>query len=79
MSLEAVGRLLLFSGIGIALLGGLLLLFSRLPILKNFGRLPGDVRIEAENVTCFAPIVSMILLSIILTIILNIVLRLLNR
>ena len=37
------------------------------------------VMIEGENVSCYAPIATMILLSIVLTIVLNIVIRLLNR
>jgi hypothetical protein len=61
----------------LALAGGLLWLLGRagLPV----GRLPGDIRIEREGLSCYVPIVSMILLSVVLTILVNVILRLLNR
>ena len=41
----------------------------------GLGRLPGDIRLEREGFTLFAPVTTMLLLSAALTIIL----RLLNR
>ncbi len=79
MELDQLGKLLLLIGGGIVLLGGLFLLASRIPGLNRFGRLPGDIRIEGENFSCFAPIVSMLILSILLSLALNIIVRLLNR
>jgi hypothetical protein len=79
MELDQVGRALLFIGGGILLLGAVLLLISRVPGLNRLGKLPGDIRIEGENFTCFAPIVSMLLLSILLSLALNLIARLLNR
>ncbi len=81
MQVESVGRLLIGLGVGIAVLGGLVLLFGRTPIFQQFGSLPGDIRFESADgrFSCFAPIVSMILLSVILTVVLNVVLRLINR
>ena len=76
MELDALGKLLLLIGAGVFTLGGLFLVFSRVPILSNFGSLPGDIRIQGEGFTCFAPIVSMCLLSIILTVAVNVVARL---
>lgn len=76
MDLQSLGKVLLLIGVGITLLGGLLLLLGR---FTNFGNLPGDLRIQGENFSCFTPITSMIILSIILTIILNILIRLINR
>lgn len=43
--------------------------------LSWFGRLPGDLRIERENVRVFLPITSMILVSLLLTLILNLLRR----
>ena len=43
--------------------------------LSWFGRLPGDLRIERENVRVFIPFTSMILVSIVLTLILNLIRR----
>ena len=40
-----------------------------------FGRLPGDIRVERENVRIYIPLVSMLLLSIALSIVLYIVRR----
>ncbi|HLV37803.1 MAG TPA: DUF2905 domain-containing protein [Spirillospora sp.] len=76
MDIQTIGRILLATGVVIALLGGVLLLAGR---FLNLGSLPGDIRIEGENFTCLVPIASMILLSIVLTIILNIIVRLINH
>lgn len=64
-------------GIVLVVVGGMVWLLGRtgLPL----GRLPGDLRIEGEKVSCYVPIASMILLSIVLTVVLNIIVRLLNR
>lgn len=71
-------------GIGLffVILGGVILLFNRLGlggIKLPLGRLPGDIRIQGDNFTCFIPIASSILLSILLTVILNLIVRFLNR
>ncbi len=79
MELDQLGRLLLFIGGGIIILGGLFIVFSRIPILNQLGKLPGDIRIEGENFSCFAPIMSMIILSILLSLAINIIARLVNR
>jgi Protein of unknown function (DUF2905) len=79
MDLESIGRVLLLVGIGGAVLGGILMLISRVPGLNQLFNLPGDIRVESGNFSCFFPIVSMIILSILLTVIANIVIRLLNR
>jgi hypothetical protein len=71
--LSNVGRLLLILGIGIAIIGGLLMLGSRIPWL---GRLPGDIRIEREGFSCFIPLATSIVLSLLLTLLLNLILRL---
>lgn len=76
MDIQSIGRLFVILGIGIALLGGLLMLLGRLPF---FGNLPGDIRVQGQGFSCLAPIVSMILLSIVLTVILNIIVRFINR
>lgn len=75
----AVGKLLLALGLGLALLGVVIIGMSRIPILNRFGHLPGDIRIQTGQFSCFAPIVSMLLLSIIVSIILNIVARVLSK
>lgn len=79
MDMNQIGRTLLIVGIGISIVGGLLMLISRLPFLQNLGQLPGDIRVETQGFTCFMPVASMIFLSILLTIIVNIIIRLINR
>jgi hypothetical protein len=76
-NLELFGRLLVFGGLITAMIGGLVIVFGRWGV--PLGHLPGDIRIQGENVTCFIPIVSMIFLSIVLTIVLNVLLRLLRK
>jgi hypothetical protein len=77
MELASLGKWIVIVGIALVVVGGLVWLLGRtgLPL----GRLPGDIRIESENVSCYAPIVTMIILSVVLTIVLNIIVRLLNR
>ncbi len=71
--LSSFGRMLLILGLGIALLGGLILLAGRVPWL---GRLPGDIRIERDGFSCFFPLATSIVLSLLLTLLLNLILRL---
>jgi hypothetical protein len=77
MDFSSLGKGLVVLGLVLVVLGGLVWLLARtgLPL----GRLPGDLRIEGEKVSCYVPIVTMIVLSVVLTIVLNIVIRLLNR
>jgi len=74
--MSQLGRLLVLFGIAIVVLGGVLILLGRVPFL---GRLPGDIRIQRGNFSCFIPIATSILLSIVLTVVLNLVLRWLRR
>jgi hypothetical protein len=68
-----MGKSLIWIGIALAMLGVILTWAPGL--LKWFGRLPGDIRIEGEHGVIFIPITSMLLLSIVLTVILNLFLR----
>ena len=58
----------------IIVVGGLLLLSGSLSWL---GRLPGDIRIEGENVKVYIPIVSMVLVSVFLSAVIWVIRRLL--
>jgi len=64
--LSDIGRMLLFAGLGIALLGGLLMLGGRIP---GLGRLPGDIVYRKGNFTFYFPLVTSILLSVLLTLV----------
>jgi hypothetical protein len=74
---QNLGRFLLIIGGGIVLIGLLLMLGGR--FFPWLGHLPGDIRYQGKNISCFFPIVTSILLSIILTLLLNLIVRLLNR
>jgi hypothetical protein len=70
--LEGIGRLLLIGGVTLAVLGVILILAPDIPFI---GQLPGDIRIETENVRIYIPLGTMLIVSLILTLLLN----LLNR
>lgn len=79
MDLNALGRLIVVIGLSLVVLGLVLIVVSRVPLFKYLGHLPGDIRIEGENFSCYLPLVSMLLISILLSLALNIIVRLLNR
>ena len=73
MSATDLGCLLLYMGLGLALLGGLVVLLGR---VVDLGNLPGDLLYEGDNVRVYVPIATMIVLSVVLTLLLNLALRL---
>jgi hypothetical protein len=75
--LSGLGRMLMLFGVVLVGVGGLIWVLSRagLPL----GNLPGDLKIERDNLTCIIPIVSSVVLSILLTLILNFIIRFLNK
>jgi hypothetical protein len=77
IDLASLGRWIAILGLILVITGGAIWLLGRtgLPV----GRLPGDIRFERENVSCYVPIATMILVSLLLTVLLNVILRLLNR
>jgi hypothetical protein len=68
---ETVAKLLLGFAALLALVGGGLLLASKLGV----ERLPGDIVLRKGNFTLYAPIGLMIVLSLVGTIVLNLFLR----
>ena len=72
-----IARIFIIFGLILLAVGGLLYLLGKtgLPL----GRLPGDIRFQGENFSCFFPIMTMLLISVILTIVLNLIARMLNR
>ncbi len=71
-NLEILARWLVIIGIGIAILGGILWLLSRIPGLDS---LPGTIKIEGSGFTCVIPLLAMIVISVVLTVILNLAAR----
>ncbi|MBV9100161.1 MAG: DUF2905 domain-containing protein [Candidatus Dormibacteraeota bacterium] len=67
-----IGKLLLITGLALALAGAVLIVGARL----GLGRLPGDIAVSRGNVSVAFPIVTCIVVSIVLTVVINLVLRL---
>lgn len=72
--MDSLGRLLLFAGLALVVVGGLVLLLGRTGI--PLGDLPGDFSWESGNTSVYVPLGSMIVISIVLTILVNVLLRL---
>ena len=66
-----LGRTLVLMGVALALVGGIVMLLSRLGVPRP----PGDFVVRKGPFTFVAPIATSIILSIILTVVLNLVLR----
>lgn len=62
--LGGLGRWMVFAGLGLAFLGGLVWLGSRIP---GLGRLPGDIVIRKGNFTFYFPLATSILVSLVLS------------
>jgi hypothetical protein len=60
----ALGKMLVFLGIFIILIGLLLMIGDKIPFV---GRLPGDIIIRKEKFTFYFPLATCILISLILT------------
>jgi hypothetical protein len=69
---DGIGRLLIIGGVLLAVVGVVLVLAPNIPFL---GRLPGDIRINDDNVRVFIPLGTMLVVSVILTILLNVIAR----
>jgi hypothetical protein len=71
---EQIARILVIVGVLLVVAGGLVFLAARLGL--PLGRLPGDIRLQTDNLTCLFPLATMIILSIVLTVVVNVVIRL---
>ncbi len=69
--MEGIGKLLIGGAVVLLVLGVIFLLLSRF----GLDRLPGDLIFRRGNLTIYAPIGLMILVSIVLTILLNLFFR----
>jgi len=74
--MEDMGKMLILLGIILAIIGSVLIVMTKVPAL---GKLPGDIVIERDNISCVFPLATSILLSIVLTIVLNLILRMINK
>jgi hypothetical protein len=73
MDAGTIGRGLMYVGLLLVAVGGLVLLLGQ---VLDLGNLPGDWVYRGENVSIYVPIGTMIVLSIVLTLVLNLILRL---
>jgi hypothetical protein len=71
--MQPIGKVIMFMGLGIALLGLVIWLFGNK--LHWFGNLPGDIRVERPNFRFYAPLMSMLLISILLSALLWVIRR----
>jgi hypothetical protein len=71
MTSPSAGPLLMLVGVAIVVVG-LLVWWGA---FGWFGHLPGDIRIERDNVRVYVPLVSMLVISIVLTLLLNLISR----
>ncbi|HLX60028.1 MAG TPA: DUF2905 domain-containing protein [Planctomycetota bacterium] len=67
-----VGKSLLVVGLLISALGGVVLVFGRVPF---FGRLPGDIKVEGKDYTYYFPWVTCLAISVVVSLIFWIVAR----
>jgi hypothetical protein len=63
-SLISVGKLLIFLGIVLIVVGGILVLLPKIPWL---GRLPGDFFYRGEKFSFYFPLATSLLISVLLT------------
>jgi len=63
---QQIGKILIFAGIFVVILGLLFFFGDKIPFL---GKLPGDIYIKKKNFTFYFPIVTSILLSLIISLI----------
>ena len=71
--MDGIGRAILLAGVAIVVLGLVIMLAPKIPLL---GKLPGDNVLRRGESTFYFPLVTSIIVSVVLTVILNIALRL---
>lgn len=62
-----IGRILIFVGLLLFVMGAVLLLMDKIPGWGGLGRLPGDILIERENFKFYFPFVTSLLVSVFLS------------
>jgi hypothetical protein len=71
--MQQTAKLLIFIGLLFVFIGALLLVIPKLGI--QLGHLPGDITFHRKNMTIFAPLGTMFVISIALSVIINILSR----
>jgi hypothetical protein len=73
--MDLLARWIIFVGIALVVIGGLVWVLSKIPGLNQF---PGTFKVELGSFTCVFPILASIILSILLTVALNVISRLMK-
>lgn len=63
-----LGKQLIIIGLMVVAIG--IVLYFFFDKLRWFGRLPGDIRVEKENVRFFFPVTTMLLVSLVISLLL---------
>jgi hypothetical protein len=69
---DSLGKILIFAGILLVVVGALFMLGRHLPFLGN---LPGDFTFQRKGVHFFFPLATCLLISLVLTVLLNLIFR----
>jgi hypothetical protein len=72
MAFEPLGKLLIYIGVVVVVIGGFFLLLAKVPW---FGKLPGDISIQRDSWTIIIPFTTMLIVSIVLTVVINLIFR----
>ena len=72
MALGDAGKLLLIAGAVIVVLGGVLVLLTRMGVTQ----LPGSISVSSGGFSFFFPVAFCIVVSVVLTLVINLILRL---
>ena len=72
MALGDAGKLLLIAGTVILVLGGVLVLLTRMGVTQ----LPGSISVSSGNFSFFFPVAFCIVVSVVLTVVINLIVRL---
>jgi hypothetical protein len=69
MALGDIGKLVLIAGVVIAVIGGVILLLTRVGVTQ----LPGSISVSGGNFSFFFPVAFCVVVSIVLTVVINLI------
>ncbi len=75
--MSEMGKLLVFLGFILIILGLFLTFFEKLPF--GLGRLPGDILIKRDGFTFYFPIATSLLISLLLSLLLMLLVNILKK
>ena len=72
MEIQGLGKIVIFAGVVLTVIGVLMLLAPKLPFI---GKLPGDFYFKKDGVSIYFPLATSIIVSIVLSILLSLFFR----